>query len=342
MLTQLIGAEMNSTVAALIVAFFALSGVALTALAYQETLGAYEASFSDTKVVYHKTSQAVLGEYLTVAEMPEQQTYQSERIFKSSFLELSVTPFEYSEHVDKWNYKISWNRSEGRTGSIYINGRLLKDNISGQGEVFTGFNLSPDTRYRLTYYTGIKGRGSVIVNRYFKTLEATLREVNEEVEERNSYDPLPPTVMCPQDVKICPDGSGVSRIAPACKFKECPTKTSTSTPANTEPEFKISLSNNILKVNSPLYLDVIAKDKEGGKLTVKVVWGDGQLEEKTENLTVNTEWKFKQFSHTFTKAGKFQIMIYAIDAQGAKAFKTATIVVENSIPQPEPDFSSAQ
>ncbi len=29
-------------------------------------------------------------------------------------------------------------------------------------------------------------------------------------------------VMCTQDVKQCPDGSWVSRIAPDCQFSACP------------------------------------------------------------------------------------------------------------------------
>ena len=28
--------------------------------------------------------------------------------------------------------------------------------------------------------------------------------------------------ICPQDVKVCPDGSTVSRRGPACEFAECP------------------------------------------------------------------------------------------------------------------------
>lgn len=32
-------------------------------------------------------------------------------------------------------------------------------------------------------------------------------------------------VTCPSDAKVCPDGSSVSRIAPACTFAPCPTVT---------------------------------------------------------------------------------------------------------------------
>ncbi len=37
--------------------------------------------------------------------------------------------------------------------------------------------------------------------------------------------PPPPTadmVMCPADVKTCPDGSYVSRTGPRCEFAACP------------------------------------------------------------------------------------------------------------------------
>lgn len=34
-------------------------------------------------------------------------------------------------------------------------------------------------------------------------------------------------VVCPQDVRICPDGSSVGRIPPKCRFKLCPNSTNT-------------------------------------------------------------------------------------------------------------------
>jgi len=33
---------------------------------------------------------------------------------------------------------------------------------------------------------------------------------------------VPEMVACTMDVKICPDGSAVSRIPPDCNFSECP------------------------------------------------------------------------------------------------------------------------
>ena len=32
----------------------------------------------------------------------------------------------------------------------------------------------------------------------------------------------PPVGVCTQDVKICPDGSGVGRVPPSCEFAPCP------------------------------------------------------------------------------------------------------------------------
>jgi hypothetical protein len=34
----------------------------------------------------------------------------------------------------------------------------------------------------------------------------------------------PPVVFCPQDAKMCPDGSFVGRVAPSCAFAPCPGK----------------------------------------------------------------------------------------------------------------------
>jgi hypothetical protein len=184
----------------------------------------------------------------------------------------------------------------------------------------------------LTYYTGLKGRGSVIVNRYFKTLEASLQEVSEETEERNAYDPLPPTVVCPQDAKMCPDGSSVSRVAPTCKFKECPSASSTSVSINTPPEVNLSISDTVIKPGAALSFEMSATDKEGGKLISKINWGDGQVDEQALVSQASTKAVFKTFSHVYKKAGKYQLTAYVIDSSGAKSSKTVTVAVENTSP----------
>lgn len=50
-------------------------------------------------------------------------------------------------------------------------------------------------------------------------------------------EPTPEPVACAQDVRICPDGSSVSRIPPNCEFEECPYHNPNATnSATTEPE----------------------------------------------------------------------------------------------------------
>jgi len=44
--------------------------------------------------------------------------------------------------------------------------------------------------------------------------------------------------VCTMDVKLCPDGSYVSRVAPSCAFATCPSTIPTDTPSG-EPGFDV-------------------------------------------------------------------------------------------------------
>ena len=78
-----------------------------------------------------------------------QQNYQTTSLYKSSSLTLSVTPFDFDAVSGTWNYKISWKRQTGKTGSIYINGNLFYDDAYGDWSNYTGYSLAPLPALRL-------------------------------------------------------------------------------------------------------------------------------------------------------------------------------------------------
>ncbi len=104
----------------------------------------------------------------------------------TSSLKLSVTAYQF-DASGKWNYKFSWSRAKGRTGSITINGNRFVDDASGEGENFTGFSLSPNTKYRIRYYSKINGRGSVVFSKYFTTAPAPVVTENYPVNTTPPY-----------------------------------------------------------------------------------------------------------------------------------------------------------
>lgn len=82
--------------------------------------------------------------------------------------------------------------------------------------------------------------------------------------------PTPPRVVCILDAKLCPDGSYVSRVPPACEFAPCPTSNAT-------------------------YTVTVVKPNGGNTLTV------GQ------NQTI--EWTFSQSNSTFTPPYITQLVV---------------------------------
>ncbi len=112
---------------------------------------------------------------LSMSDQPA-EAYQPTIIFKASNLTLSVTPSSYDSGSGKWMYEFTWNRMPKRSGSVYIILNKSSDvhiaDASGQGSNNTGYNLDPDTRYRIIYYSQANGRGVRIVDGYFKTLPA--------------------------------------------------------------------------------------------------------------------------------------------------------------------------
>ena len=93
--------------------------------------------------------------------------------------------------------------------------------------------------------------------------------------------PPPSSIACPLDVKICPDGSILTRIPPDCKFPPCPEKNqnSSSTSEINNAEIKVApapdlLSGICLELNEKLksisQKALSATDGENQKLTEEI------------------------------------------------------------------------
>lgn len=91
-------------------------------------------------------------------------------LYKQKSLSLDITPLEYNQALDKWNYKINWDRQSKLGGSFFIKNIVYFADASGKGKTQTGFNLNPNTKYLITYYSNNKKRGVVVFSKYFTTL----------------------------------------------------------------------------------------------------------------------------------------------------------------------------
>lgn len=91
----------------------------------------------------------------------------------TSYLTLTITPYQYDDASGKWNYKISWKRKAGLKGSITINNNPFVADASSSGEQFTGFGLTPNNRYLITYKSAANYRGSNILRKSFTVASST-------------------------------------------------------------------------------------------------------------------------------------------------------------------------
>ncbi len=85
-----------------------------------------------------------------------------------------------------------------------------------------------------------------------------------------NFNPKQEAVFCAQDAQICPDGSYVSRVAPACSFAKC-------------PEFK-GLLNSVIY---PLYPQITWGKESSSTITLKDqrLIGSQVVSEEIKNIT---------------------------------------------------------
>ena len=119
----------------------------------------------------------------------------------------------------------------------------------------------------------------------------------------NSYNSGNGGVVCAQDVQQCPDGSYVSRVAPSCKFADCPV---------------ISGSNNSSQQASPETLNIEISDFafKQSQLTINigdtVIWTNKDSASHTVTSDSGSELnspslsRNQMYSHTFNQQGTFE------------------------------------
>ncbi|MCL5667141.1 MAG: hypothetical protein M1383_05230 [Patescibacteria group bacterium] len=107
----------------------------------------------------------------------DSQTYASVIVTSSSNTALRVTATPVSFDNGQWSYQFDWQRYNGRQGSIYV---MEKNNLfskplavatadSQSGKAAT---LKPNTSYRVEYYSSPNGKGTLLLRKYFVTLQA--------------------------------------------------------------------------------------------------------------------------------------------------------------------------
>lgn len=110
------------------------------------------------------------------------------------------------------------------------------------------------------------------------------------------------TVVCTQEVKICPDGSSVGRTGPACEFTACPT-------VQVKDETKASLNQKIL--NNGIFitpLEVLSDSRcpsdvvciSAGEITLNVMLEKGTTT-KNATFTLQSTEIFETYKITLTE-----------------------------------------
>ena len=115
-------------------------------------------------------------------------------------------------------------------------------------------------------------------------------------------------VVCTADVALCPDGSYVNRVAPNCKFANCPeietnnqTNNQTQQPNQSSPQTYNIEINNFKFQTAELTINagdtIIWTNKESIRHTVT---SDSGTELNSDYLSEN-----RVYSHTFNQTGAF-------------------------------------
>ncbi len=133
-------------------------------------------------------------ELLQYAKVLGVSDYAEQTLFQNANLHLRIQPIAFSQEEEKWNYKVLWNRDQGRAGSIYLNGQKLVEKAENEGEIETGFIIPPESLNRIIYYSKSNGKGVRVANRGFTSLSApeTTLPDNDEISSQPTSHEIPP------------------------------------------------------------------------------------------------------------------------------------------------------
>lgn len=97
--------------------------------------------------------------------------YAQTTLIDKTNLTVKIQPLEYSEELQRWNYKIWWQRPIEKSGTLLINNIVVANPTYDVGEIETDFILEADSEVKIIFYSQPSKRGIKILNRSFNTLK---------------------------------------------------------------------------------------------------------------------------------------------------------------------------
>lgn len=209
---EVLSAKTSTTLAFVLVLGLAVSVGSVAQLAAAEILSVPEALPLQHKVAIVKVQGAqarVLGDFTS--------PYGSSVLVSNKTLRITYGPVSAITCADcaeaqatGWIYGFTLKRFAKKAGSVRVSDMSQRNLFVGDVQAEDDISISGFlqlNKYRFEYYSQKNLKGTLLLRKFF-VAQARLTP--------------PPIVYCPQDAKLCPDGSYVSRVAPSCEFNSCP------------------------------------------------------------------------------------------------------------------------
>ncbi len=139
-------------------------------------------------VIASQTRALTYQELTRSGQVMGETNYRPVKLTSSSNQSLTVTATPQSFENGKWTYKFDWVRTRNVKGSIYItlksnkSVKILKLDTAAKSGSQTA-QLDPLTAYRFEFYSQVSGKGTVLLRKFFTTMEMPVID---------AFDPLPP------------------------------------------------------------------------------------------------------------------------------------------------------
>ncbi|PWU08269.1 MAG: hypothetical protein C5B51_08075 [Terriglobia bacterium] len=100
--------------------------------------------------------------------------YQDVVVINQSGLSVTVTPLDFQK--GNWNYRVTWTRGPGLSGSLVINGVTYCNQADGTWSVNTGYTLKPASTVKVDYYAVLAGTLKLTASQTFAALPAPVNQ----------------------------------------------------------------------------------------------------------------------------------------------------------------------
>src|ERR1051326_2272519 len=202
---EVLSSNMSAALAFVMIAGFAVTVGAVAQLAGAEILASSDALPVQHHIAQSNTGQRVLGLFTSA--------YGSSSMVNNATMRIDYGPVDANNNA--WRYGFGIKRYSSRAGSILVTDMnrvpIYQADVNAQDNVTNDYVFTPQIQYRFEYYSAAGQKGTLLLRKFFTTPAITDRVAH------------PIGVACTTDVKICPDGSYVSRHAPTCEFAPCST-----------------------------------------------------------------------------------------------------------------------